>query len=151
MRKSFSSIQGARSALENLYVRRNQEYLSALTFPEPPLRGTDGITPVQSGAALAALARDCENCLMEHASRLSKGRAFVYRVETDEVATLTLVRRGSHWAIRDLLGVRNRQVPQLYGFVRAWLDREDPFSQNEREAAWDRHWETRPENETTDG
>jgi len=97
-----------------------------LTFPPPPVPGTNDIVPLTEPRQLGEESRQQRNCVGGYCERVAAGKVFIYRVLKPERATLSL-RMGADggWEIDQLLRACNQPVsPATAQVVRLWLAQE---------------------------
>lgn len=95
-----------------------------IPFPEPPVKGTDSIVPITSARELAAEGRIQRNCVASYLERVAvQQRYYIYRVLSPERCTLAIIRRGSSWALAELLRTHNQEPSEVtMRAVRQWLE-----------------------------
>lgn len=137
----LAANQHAHGALEEEPTRvRDLNHLVALTdanargmrwtpglcdveFPEPPVPGTGEIVPLQTAAELHVEGRVQRHCVSTYVGRVALRKShYVYRVESPERCTVSLVRSGTSWKIESLLAKNNRPVSAAtWQAVSDWL------------------------------
>ena len=96
--------------------------LKDLSFPSPPIPGTETIQAIESPAMLLDEACTLHHCAAIHAKRIAAGSIYFYRVLEPERATLSIVHNDRCWQIAELFGACNKPVlPATEITVRSWL------------------------------
>lgn len=113
----------ARRVLEKVHTDRKD-----IKFPEPPVRGCDGITPICNVAELCEEARVQRNCVASLAWDVAARSLFVYRMHKPERATIALRHEGDVWTLSEVSAACNQPVSsQALMAIGDWLGIEIPF------------------------
>ncbi len=93
-----------------------------LALPEPPLPGAGAIGPLTTAPEIIAEGRTMHHCVASYVERVATGAAYIYRVDSPERATLSLVRTAHGWNVGELKGFANAPVPSATRLaVARWL------------------------------
>jgi hypothetical protein len=126
----FAHIQQLCSLHDDLVERMNRTGIQRYgeeAFPPPPFPGTEDLLPLTTAEALFEEGINQRNCVAAYASRVRRGRCYIYRVLAPERATLSLVLRKGAWLFGELAAHSNRGVSQdTELLVKAWLARSTP-------------------------
>jgi hypothetical protein len=115
------------SALARQLRLLRARHLLDMTFPRPPVPGTEGIRPLLAPREVLEEAHAQRNCAGGLISDISNGLIFLYSVTAPERATLSLVRRRGTWALGSLLASCNRDVSSATRrHVETWLGSHAP-------------------------
>ena len=124
----FNTLRELKFAHDNL-VREINEHkklkgLLKYKFPEPPLPGTQDIVPLTNPRDLINEGVSQKNCVATYASKVSRGRVYIYKVLLPERATLSLARRFNRWKVGELKAACNRKVKrETSEHVFSWYQR----------------------------
>lgn len=124
----FHSVQHfmrLHNELEERINRPNEEDIQHLSFPNPPIPGSENIIALETPDSLIEEAGVQCNCVMDYATRIARGRIYLYRVLEPERATLSIKpNKQSSWQIEELLAAGNQPVSaEAWQTVEQWLKR----------------------------
>ena len=94
-----------------------------VTFPSPPIPGTESIVPITSKGMLLLEGELQHNCVADYADEIARGRYAVYRVLRPERATVGLRWLKDHWVL-DQMACACNQPPSFESSraVREWFN-----------------------------
>ena len=129
--KRFHNVESLVAA-HDLLARRVLEKVHAemkdIEFPEPPVRGCGGITPIGNVAELCEEARVQRNCVASLASDVIDRTLFVYSMHKPERATIALRHEGGVWALSEVAAAGNQPVStEAHAAIGEWLGIDIPF------------------------
>jgi len=128
-RPVFQSSEHVRAIRRELMAERRKSPVSSRksTFPPPPVPGTADIQPLTSRRMLDDEGHEQRNCVATYWVKATAGRVAIYRVLSPERCTLSLVKSGGRWVVRELKAAGNQEVrPETRAAVRAWLRSHQP-------------------------
>lgn len=92
-------------------------------FPPAPFPGTGAIVPILYRAWLFDEARQQNNCVVDYAPDVIRGKIAIYRVLAPERCTLSLKLRRGHWVVDQLKGWGNREPgAEVVQAINQWLE-----------------------------
>lgn len=126
------SLRRAKMLHDKLIVELNHRRPRPLRcgeFPTPPVLGVARddliISPIATVDELRALGRAQHNCVASYASRVKRGKDFIYRVVAEDGETYTLClskTRDGRWPVSEFKGLCNRPAPHsVLQEVNRWL------------------------------
>jgi hypothetical protein len=123
----FSSLKRLNAYHEELssdFEKVGAHKLRYCRIPEPPLAGTDSITPVHTLTQLKKEGKEQSHCVASYSRRIAQGGTYVYRVLKPERATLSIVRdSGGRWCRGELYCAGNHPVSDdTVRAVDEWLE-----------------------------
>jgi hypothetical protein len=126
--RRLTSITRLRILHDDLVERMNRAGLKmpeAAPFPAPPFPGNDALVPITTADELFAEGRHQDNCVGAYASRVRRGRCYIYRLLAPERATVEVVLRKSGWRLGEIEARENQPVcPETERQVQTWLESE---------------------------
>lgn len=92
------------SSLHDLLCKKiNIERFKGLSFPPPPLQGTNDIIPLQTPEALYEEGKIQHNCVVSYSEQVALMRnIYIYRMLQPERCTLEIMRSSSRWTLAQL-------------------------------------------------
>jgi hypothetical protein len=99
-----------------------KDYNYDISFPLPPIDGTEDIIPITTPKELAEESKLQRHCGMSYVSRIVRGSSYLYKVLAPERATLSLEKSDGKWRVGQLLKENNKPVSKdTYHKVTKWL------------------------------
>ena len=121
--RSVAQIETTWQEIAGAYRTHAEPQIRSSNFPLPPLPGTRAIRPITTPAQLIDEG-DCQhNCVASYAPSIEVGWRYIYRVQAQTRATLSIIREpDGKWVIGELEAARNAPAsPASLKMVRAWL------------------------------
>lgn len=93
-----------------------------MTFPLPPIAGTEAIQPLGSPEELIEEGRLQNNCVNSCAQEVAKGYTYIYRVLAPERATASIIPTIDGWQLGQIAAQNNSLVSaDTHDAVEKWL------------------------------
>jgi hypothetical protein len=98
-----------------------------LSFPTPPIPGTDSIVPITSARELIAESRVQHNCVASYLENIAvREKYYIYKVLKPERCTLSIARHRNSWKLAELKRICNESPSEAtLRMVREWLAGEE--------------------------
>jgi hypothetical protein len=121
--KSRRRIEREREAILDAHTRCRKSGCLDLSFPAPPIPGTDDILPLSQPIDLVREGVRQRNCAASYASAVAEGFVYLYRVLRPQRATVALCYGpGDTWECTELRAACNEPVsPTTAWAVERWL------------------------------
>ena len=121
--RSVEQIEEVHDELVAEMEQLGPEAVRNVSLPKPPVPGTADIIPLDSAKELLEEGSEQHNCVGSYVNRVLDGHTFVYRMLAPERATLSIVRRGSGWALSQIAATCNRAIGQAaWQVAKEWLE-----------------------------
>ena len=123
--KHFSPLRSA-AEVERWYLRLAREETrreaETLSFPAPPIAGTDTILPIVHPKDLHEEGYLQRNCVGDYARDIASGRMYIYRLLTPERATVGIMLSDGRWQLWEISGSCNSRVSDgALAEIQTWL------------------------------
>lgn len=129
--KRFQNVESlvvAHDKLSQLVLEKAHSERKDIKFPEPPVCGCDGISPILNVVDLCEEAREQRNCVASLAWDIIDRSLFVYRMHKPVRATIALRHEGGVWALSEVAAAGNQPVStEAHAAIGDWLGIEIPF------------------------
>ena len=129
--KRFHNVESlvvAHDKLSQLVLEKAQSERKDIKFPEPPVCGCDGISPILNVADLCEEAREQRNCVASLAWDVTDRSLFVYRMHKPERATVALRQDSGVWTLSEVAAAGNRPVSsEAHAAIGEWLGIDIPY------------------------
>jgi hypothetical protein len=102
------SLNEVRDQQSAMLAKAHHLLFEQITFPSPPIPGTESIVPITSKGILQLEGQLQHNCVADYADEIALGRYAVYRVLRPERATVGLKWVKDHWALDQVACAWNR-------------------------------------------
>lgn len=118
--RNLAHLQAIHDTLVEKYNNHDFSKAVNLSFPRPPLSGSDLIEPLTDRQQLIEWAQSEHNCIASYATQVLAGQLYFYRLRIprgsrEERCTLSLVKpwKKKRWVLGELAGTCNRRPSKL--------------------------------------
>jgi hypothetical protein len=126
--KSVSQILDQNDELIKKIERLSLTGINGITFPDPPLPGTEVIFPICNTTDLIREGREQHHCIARYARSIAQGNCYAYSIRQPEERATLLIRHAGivnavvHWDIEDCRAKANAPIlASTKLFIEDWL------------------------------